>query len=480
EELAEAMGAFQTLAGEVGLRFSGRLGAALGHRLWLYFGYPQAREDDARRAVQAARELIARGAEVGSALSPWTRQRMGLRAGVHTGLAVVSIRPGQEEKLQPGPLLDLTAALQDLAPAGDVLVTAASRPLIARAFLTEDLPAARLPGSAGPVAVSRVLGEADPRQEEDEPLTPLVGRESELELLLDRYRLARSGTGQAVMISGEPGIGKSRLVKDLRDRLGEPSPPNPLSHTHSHPPRRGGTGQPQGLPLPAPVGAGLVPARGGGAPAVAFRVAYGSQAAQGSPFTPILDLLERTLFDAEISGGKTIDPERKLRRLEDFLAAHDVPAEIAPLLAPLLGLSREGHAPVRGAHPTFERKKLFEALVALFAEMAERSPMVLVVEDLHWADPSTLELLGLLLDEIDASPLLLIATFRPEFLAPWGHRTHVLQLGLSRLTEMQATVLIDRLTATEPLPDTLRQQILARTDGVPLFIEELTKTLLET
>jgi len=429
EELAEAMAALQTLAGEVCRRFAGRLGAALGSRIWLYFGHPQAREDDARRAVQAARELIARS---GAGLA--------LRIAVHTGHAVVSIRPGAEEALEPGPLLDITAGLQELASAGEVLVTAASRTLLARAFATEDLPAVRLPGAAEPVAVSRVLGEIDPRQEGDDPLTPLVGRERDLELLLERYRLARAGTGQAVMIGGEPGIGKSRLLKDLQERLA--------------------------------------------AEGTAFRIAYGSLAAQGSPLAPFLDLLERTIFDADPA-----DPETRLQRLAGFLAAHGAaPAETVPLLAPLLGLAAESRFPARGAHPQFERKKLFEALVALFAEMAERGPLVLVVEDLHWADPSTLELFGLLLDEIAASPLLLVATFRPEFQAPWGHRADVTQLNLSRLTETQATALIDGLierlidptAGAEPLADGLRQQILARTDGVPLFLEELTKALLET
>jgi serine/threonine protein kinase/tetratricopeptide (TPR) repeat protein len=446
EELAEAMAALRSLAGEVCQRFAGRSGAALGSRLWLYFGHPQAREDDARRAVQAARELIARHAEIGAispGLSPWTPWRPALRIAVHTGHAVVSIRPGEEEALEPGPLLDVTAGLQELASAGEILVTAASLPLLARAFATEDLPAVRLPGAAEPVAVSRVLGEIDPRQEGDDPLTPLVGRERDLELLLERYRLARAGTGQAVMIGGEPGIGKSRLLKDLQERLA--------------------------------------------AEGAAFRIAYGSLAAQGSPLAPFLDLLERTIFDAETADPT--DPERKLHRLADFLAAHGAaPAETVPLLAPLLGLASESRFPARGAHPQFERKKLFEALVALFAEMAERGPLVLVVEDLHWADPSTLELLGLLLDEIAASPLLLVATFRPEFQAPWGHRADVTQLNLSRLTETQATALIDQLiermadqrTGAEPLPDGLRQQILARTDGVPLFLEELTKALLET
>jgi class 3 adenylate cyclase/tetratricopeptide (TPR) repeat protein len=434
EDLSEAMAALQALAGEVCERFSGQVGATLGHRLWLYFGYPQAREDDAQRAIQAARELTARSGEIGPGL------RASLRAAVHTGHAVVSIRGGQEATLQPGPLLDITAGLQDQAPPGEVLVTATSRPLVARAFLTEELPAVRLPGSEQPVGVSRLLGAVDPRQEGDDPLAPLVGREREIDLLLDRYRLARSGNGQAVMITGEPGIGKSRLLKDLRERL-------------------------------------AIPAVAEGNPS--WWIAYGSLSEQGSPLAPVLDLLERMLFDAEAS-----DPDRKLRRLEEFLEAHGAaPAEVVPLIAPLLGLPFESHDrrhPHAVAHPKYERKKLFEALVALFAEMADRRPLALVVEDLHWADPSTLELLGLLLDEIAAWPLMLVATFRPEFQAPWGHRANVTQLSLSRLTETQTTALIDRLLEGSSLPAGLRQQILEKTDGVPLFVEELTKALLET
>ncbi len=418
EDLSEAMADFQTLAEEVCHQYSGRLGATLGHRLWIYFGYPQAREDDGQRAVLAARELAAR--------------RPALRIAIHTGLAVVSIRPGEEEKLQPGPLLEVSASLQDLAPAGEILVSAASRPLIARGFSTEDLPPVRLPGSAEPVALYRVLDSVDPLQEASNPLAPLVGRDSEIELLLDRYRSARSGTGQAVMIGGEPGIGKSRLLRNLRERLAPESPD--------------------------------------------WRIAYGSQANQGSPLAPFVDLLERALFDAD-----TQDPERKLLRLEDFLETHGAPpAEIVPLLAPLLGIPFESRFPLPAGRPKYERKRLFEALVALFAEMAERRPLVLLVEDLHWADPSSLELLGLLLDEINALPMMLIATFRPEFQAPWGHRAHITQLSLSRLTETEATALIDRLTQGEPLPASVRQQILAKTDGVPLFVEELTKALLET
>jgi tetratricopeptide (TPR) repeat protein len=444
EDLPEAMAAFQALAGDVCRRFSGRLGAVLGHRLWLYFGYPQAREDDAPRAVRAAGELVSRAGEIAPGFSPWARRRPALRVAVHTGLAVVSVRPGEDEALQPGPLLDVTAGLQELAPAGGILATGASRPLIARAFATADLPAVRLPGSEEPLAVCRVLAAAEP-EEDGEPLAPLVGRERELDLLIERYRLARSGTGQAVMISGEPGIGKSRLLSDLRGRLA--------------------------------------------AEGAEWRVVYGSLSAQGSPLAPFLDLLERMLFPADTpeSGetggpggpGGPGEPGERLRRLEGFLEEHRA-AETLPLLAPLLGLAPDGVLPPPGAHPKHERRKLFEALVALFAEMAERGPQVLVIEDLHWVDPSTLELVGLLLDEIAAAPLMLVATFRPEFQPPWAHPAHVTQLHLSRLSEEQVTAMIDRLAGGEPLPAALRRQILDKTEGVPLFVEELTKALLET
>ncbi|HEX3129330.1 MAG TPA: protein kinase, partial [Thermoanaerobaculia bacterium] len=393
ESLTEAMAGLHGLARDVCASFSGASEAPLGHRLWLYFGYPQIREDDAVRAVQAARELLARVGEIGPVFGPEGRREPTLRIAVHTGFSVVSIRSGRREQLQPGPLLETATALQDLARAGEVVVSGATRPLIARAFATKTLASARVRGLEEPVALYRVTGELDPR-DESAPVAPLVGRESEIELLLDRYRLARAGAGQAILISGEPGIGKSRLIRALRERLAADPP--------------------------------------------TWQVTYGCFTAQSSPLAPFIQLLP---------GTATWLPARDRGRL--------MPAEA-------------------------QRVKTFDAVIAFIAEMAERGPLVLVFEDIHWVDPSTIEILGLLLDEIRALPLLLIATFQPELQPPWPHRDHITHLSLGRLNEEDATALIDRSIQGQELPPNVRQQVLARAEGVPLYVEELTRTLLET
>ena len=430
EILSEIMAAFQELAGEVGGRHSGHLGTALGHLLWLYFGYPQAHEDDVLRAVRTAQELAARIGEIGARLGPRGKRWLGLRIAVHTGPAAVVSLAGQEEKLQLGSVLDLATGLQSAAPIGEVVLSGASQKLIARDFSTEALPPVQVPGVGEPIAVHRVLGEIDPWERGSGASTPLVGREREIGLLEDWFRLTCSGAGQAVMIVGEAGIGKSRLVKALRERL---------------------------------VASGA-----------AWWIAYGSPATQNSPLAPLIDLLDRT-----VSGSGEISPGGKLGQLAKLLEGSPVPESLS-LLAYLLALRPEEIHPPLDLSPEAQRKRTFEALLALVTEMAERQPLVLVIEDLHWADPSTLELLGLLLDEMSTLPLMLIATYRPDLQAPWGHRSHVAQLRLNRLTQDQATALVDRLAGETGVPAEIRQQILARTEGVPLFVEELTMAVLES
>jgi len=428
ETLSEHMASLAGLAQEVGERHSGSLSATLGHVLWLYFGYPHVHEDDVQRAVRAARELLARVGEIGGRLGPRGEPRLALRIAVHTGPAVVS-GAGTEERLQPGSVLDLATSLQSASPIDHVLVSGASLKLLARDFTTEPLPPVHVPGMGEPVAVHRVLGEIEHWERGSGESTLLVGREREIELLEDRFRLASSGMGQAVLVAGEAGIGKSRLVQALRERLATRAP--------------------------------------------VWWVAYGSPSTQNSPLAPILELLDRTL-----SGSGEQSRGGQLGRFEELLAGSPVP-ESLPVLADLLSPAPpDGHRAL-DLRPEAQRKKVFEALVALFAELSERQVLVLVIEDLHWIDPSTLEFLDLLLHELSALPLLLLATYRPELQAPWGHRSRITQLALSRLTEEEAVHLIDRLTGEGEMPGEVRQQILERTDGVPLFIEEMTKAVLE-
>ena len=300
EALSEALDAVQGLVLDLCDQHSGKLGAALGHRLWLYFGYPQAGEDDAARAVRAARELAARGREIG--FIPGTRRRLALRIAVHTGPAVVVNRPGRDEQLQPGSTLDIATAIESAITTREVVVSAATRELISRGFTTETLSSVSFPGSDDGVPLYRVTGALDLRESDSGlSLTPMVGRERELGLLLDRVDLARGGMGQAVMIGGEPGIGKSRLVRALRERLA--------------------TGTER-------------------AESPDWWMAYASPAASNVPLAPVIELLEHVLFR---SGS--IDPGRKLHLLEDFLAWQEAPLEeTVPLLASLLSLPFEGQS----------------------------------------------------------------------------------------------------------------------------------------
>lgn len=426
EALSESMASLQELAREIGERHSGYVGTTLGHLLWLYFGYPHAHEDDVQRAVRAARELAARVGEIGP--NRGTR-RLGLRLAVHTGPAAVS-RAGEEERLQLGSVLDLATSLQSAAPVGEVMVSGASQKLIGRDFTTEALPAVPVPGMGEPVAVHRILREMAPQDRESGRETPLVGREREVELLEDRFRLVCAGSGQAVMISGEAGIGKSRLVAALRERLA-------------------GT-------------------------AATWWTAYASPSAQSSPLAPIADLLDRI-----ISHSGEFSAADKLTRMEELLGGDRGPDSI-PLLASLLSIPADGRQPPLGLSPEAQRRNTFQMLLALVARTAEVQPLVLVVEDLHWVDASTLEFLTLLLEEIRALPVMLIATYRPEFQVPSGYWNQRTQLGLSRLPQEEAAILVSRLAGEREVPADVRQEIVARTDGIPLFLEELAKTVLET
>lgn len=434
EALSESMASFQELAREVSERHSGSLGTTLGHLLWLYFGYPHAHEDDVQRAVRAARELIARIDEIGP-FSPGGKRRLAVRVAVHTGPAAVVSRPGSGEHLQLGSVLDLATSLQSLAPAGEILVSGASLKLIARDFTTESLPPVRVPGLGEPVAMHRILRETAPHDRVSGRETLLVGREREVAFLEDRFRLVCDGFGQAVMISGEAGIGKSRLVSALRERLA-------------------GT-------------------------KATWWIAYGSPYTQSSPLAPIVDLLDRI-----VSHSSEMTPGDKIARLEELLQGSPF-AESLPVLASLLSIGGEGRAgearhPRLAQSPEAQRKNIFQTLLALAEKTAERQPLVLVVEDLHWVDPSTLELLTLLLEEISSLPLMLIATYRPEFQGPLGHWNQRTQLGLSRLTQDEAATLVSRLAGGREVPADVRQEIVARTDGIPLFVEELTNAVLET
>ncbi|HET9208892.1 MAG TPA: protein kinase, partial [Thermoanaerobaculia bacterium] len=441
EVLSEAAGAFEALGREICRELSGTFGAALGRTLWLYFGYPQAHENDAERAIRAARELQARFA----ALPVSAAHRLAVRTGVHTGPAVAVPHPSAGQALQPGDTFDIALAIQSHVPAGTIGVSAASSQLLEKRFAVQPLPAVHLRDLDATIEVYELGSPLEPGSGEEGPLPPLVNREAELQILLDRFRLARSVEGQAILITGEAGIGKSRLVRALSEHLSE-----------------------DGSASEAPV----------------WLTAQGSVFTQNTPLAPIIHLLERVIFAAADasrvaeSSGKD-SAEDRLRRLEAVLDEHGLPRpDYAPLLGALFSLPTEELYPLV-LSPEAWRKRTLAAILALLGALAERQPVVLVIEDLHWIDPSTLDLLDLLLGELPLLSLLLVITFRTGFTVSWRHQAAATRLNLSGLSEGHAAQLIRQVAEGKGLPARLQREIVVRTDGNPLFVEELTKAVLE-
>ena len=425
EALAEILPEVKAMAGRVTERFSGQVGDSLGRRMVLCFGYPQAHEDAAARGVRAALDFVAEVELLSSRFDTGGEVRLALRAGVHTGTAIVLPDP---EPPSLGSTLDTAAGLLLHASPGEVLVSTATHRLLRDAFTTERRPPLEVQGTGEIVDAFRVLEAAGP----PEPAVaagPLVGRESELDLLFDLWRRAAEGTGQVALISGEAGLGKSRLVQALREKVGQD------------------------------------PAR--------WLYAYGSPHDQSSPLQPVVNML-RKLADSQPA-------DTPLGRIEELLLACSLPAsESVPLFAALLGVSLEEPYRLPPIGPDRIREKTLEAVAALTLEMAERQPLVWVLEDLHWLDPTTMRWLDLLIEQASGVPLFLVLTVRPQTLeAVWGPKGHITQLSLAPLAQPDVERLIEKVAGKE-LPDALRREIAARTDGVPLFVEELTKTVLES
>ncbi len=434
EELREVVRTYHRVSAEAIDHFEGHIAQHLGDGLLVYFGYPTAHEDDAQRAVRAGLGIVAAIQQ-----APLLQHHgVQVRLGIHTGLVVVGeIGSGKHEQLALGDTPNIAARLQGLAEPNTVVVSAATQRLIAGFFDCHDGGLQSLKGISAPVQVYRVLSEssAQSRLEVEVStgrLTPLVGRAHEVGLILERWTASQAGDGQVVLLSGEPGIGKSRLVQEVKERLIQQE-----------------------------------------ATCMEFRC---SPYAQNSAFSPVLAHLQRVLHFA-----RDDTPQGKLTKLQQTLTRYHFPqADTLSLLTALLSLPHPEGAPPLTLSPQKQKQKTQEALVTWLVEEAERRPVYCVWEDLHWADPSTLELLGLLLDQAPTARLLVLLTARPEFTPPWSSRTHLTPLSLARLPHTQTTEMIEKVTGGKPLPTEVQQQIVSKTDGVPLFVEELTKMVLES
>jgi class 3 adenylate cyclase/predicted ATPase len=438
EDYRAVVRAYQEAAVAAMQPFDGYVAQYLGDGLLVYFGYPQAHEDAAQRAVRAGLAMVDAMVPLNTHLVPQYGVRVAVRLGLHTGVAVAgSVGSGaRQEQLAMGDTPNIAARLQGLAAPNTVVLSTVTARLLHGAFALEDLGVQQLKGVAEPMSIFRVLSPGESVRDEAEPvparLPILVGREAELGLLLRRWEQSKTGLGQVVLLSGEAGIGKTTLIEAL----------------HTHIAREGYT-------------------------RVGFR---GSSYHTHSALYPVIEHLRRVLrLDRQDS------PEAAFDKLERALQGYRFPqAEVVPLLAALLAVPLpEGRYAALTLTPQQQRQQTLDALVAWLVEEAERRPVLAVYEDVHWADPSTLELLGMLVEQAPTTPMLHVLAFRPDFVPPWPPRSHMTPLTLNRLDRSQVEALIRHLAGGKALPAEVVQHLVTRTDGVPLFVEELTKTVLE-
>jgi class 3 adenylate cyclase len=403
EDLREVISAYQRCVAETVRRYDGFVAKYMGDGVLIYFGYPRAHEDDAERAVRAGLELIA---AVTAVKSPVPLQS---RVGIATGLVVVGDLIGSgasQEQAIVGDTPNLAARLQGVAEPDSVVVAESTRKLVGGLFELEDLRPQELKGISGPVRASVALRPASVEGRFEamhgSGLTDLVGREEELDLLLRRWSKAKSGEGQVVLLSGEAGIGKSRIAAALLERLsGE-------AHT---------------------------------------RLRYFcSPQHTDSAFYPIIGQMER-------AAGMAHDdkPQAALDKFDAVLAQTSTSPEDAALFVEMLSLPNDGRYPALELAPAQRRQRTLEALTLQLADLARRQPVLMIFEDAHWTDPTSLEVLGRTADQIKTHPVLLIVTFRPEFTAPWLGQSHVTSLMLNRLGEHEAATIITRLVLITPL-----------------------------
>ena len=441
EDLRDVITAFQDVCRQAVQRYDGFVARYMGDGMLVYFGYPGAHEDDAERAVRAGLDVLAAMPALNTAVRVLCAADLSVRIGVATGPVVVGDLIGEgaaEEAAVVGETPNLAARLQTVAAPDQLVVSGATRELAGDGFAYDDLGLHVLKGIAAPTQAWAVIAAVEIEQSSvalpPEATRTLVGRDEELGLLRRAWENSRQGDGQCVQIVGEPGVGKSRLLEALREDARE----NPYMW-------------------------------------VSLRC---SPYHRSTPLYPVIEHLKRA-----VGWAHGDDDVRRLRKLEDALKTQSAPLpEVVPLFADLMSLPIDGsgYALPADLTPQQHRDATLDAVAGWLLELTETQPLMQVCEDLHWADPTTLELLGLYMDQAPTAKILIVMTYRPDFTPPWPQRSHVTPITLNRLDRAQVALLVRDIAGGRSLPGEVLEHILTKADGVPLYVEELTKAVLDS